>query len=166
MPSGAPAATVPAAAPSQTTATYGAWIHRCVRLTGDSGGQSCEIVQQVQAAQGGQVAALATLAIGRAAPQQPLMITAVLPVNVSFSAPASFGAEGGPVAELRYVRCVAAACFAAAPAPDALLARLRDAGESGARVQYANAGEAAVAVPVSLNGFAQALDALRGPARR
>jgi invasion protein IalB len=156
-----PASPPPAVLPSQTTATYGDWIHRCVRLAADQPQQTCEILLQVQAAQGGQVATLMNLAIGRAAPQQPLILTVQLPVNVSFSAQPSLVVEGAPPAELRFARCAAGACFATAAATDAVLGRLRDKAEAGARVEFRNAAEAPVTIPVSLNGFAQALDALQ-----
>jgi invasion protein IalB len=174
QPSGQPQAPAPAAErwpaapaaptgqlPSQTTATFGDWVHRCVRVGNDASARSCEIVQQVQASQGGQVAAVMNLAIGYAAPQQPLMITAVLPVNVSFSAPATLVADGMPPTELRFVRCAGNACFATASAPDQLLRRLREKADGGAvRVEYRNASDAVVPVPLSLKGFGLAIDAL------
>lgn len=146
--------------PSQTTATFGDWIHRCVRVGNEASARSCEIVQQVQASQGGQVATVLNLAIGYAAPQQPLMITAVLPVNVSFAAPATLVAEGMPPTELRFVRCAGNACFATASAPDQLLRRLREKADAAVRIEYRNASDAVVPVPLSLNGFGQAVDAL------
>ena len=158
----APAAgSAPGGLPSQTTATYGDWVHRCVRVGNEAGQQSCEIVQQVQANQGGQVVPMLTLALGRPAAQAPLQITALLPVNVSFSAPAALAFEGAPATELRYMRCVGNSCFASVAASDALLTKLRDAATKGARVEFRSAAEAPVAVPFSLNGLAQALDALQ-----
>jgi len=127
----APNPAKPAAAPtlpSQTSATYGDWVHRCVRVGADLAQQACEIFQQVQANQGGQAVTVMTLAVGRPGPQATILITAALPVNLSFSAPVALAMEGAA---------------------------------KGARVEFRNAAEAPVAIPVSLNGFAQALDALQ-----
>lgn len=164
----APAPTQPASSqpapstqlPTQTTATFGDWVHRCVRGAGDATAASCEVFQQVQASQGGQVTTLMNLAIGYAAPRQPLVVTAVLPANVSFSAPATMVAEGMPATELRFARCAGSACFATAQAPEQLLRRLREKPDTPVRIEYRNAADAAVAVPLSLKGFGQAMDAL------
>jgi invasion protein IalB len=156
-----PPAPAPAGLPSQTTATYGDWVHRCVRQAADQTQQNCEILLQVQASQGGQVVTLMTLAVGRTAPQQPLLMTALLPVNVSFAAQPSLAVDGAPPVELRFARCAGNACFATAVVTDAIAARLRDKAEAAARFEYRSAAEAPVAIPVSLNGFAQALDALQ-----
>lgn len=165
----APASPAPAPAsaqasstfPSQTAATYGDWVHRCVRVGADAAQQSCEIVQQVQANQGGQVVPVLTLAVGRPGPQAPLQISALLPVNISFSAPPALAVEGAAASELRFVRCVGSSCFASVVVSDALLAKLRDVATKGPRIEFRNAAEAPVAVPFSLNGFGQALDALQ-----
>lgn len=141
-------------------------IHRCVRGVGDASAASCEVSQQVQASQGGQVTTLMNLAIGYPAPKQPLVVTAVLPANVSFAAPAAILAEGMPATELRFARCAGNACFATAQAPEQLLRRLREKPDTAVRVEYRNAADAVVAVPLSLKGFGQAMDALAAAAPR
>ncbi len=173
---GAPAASAPAsvpataqtsrpatapAFPSQTSATYADWVHRCVRSGADVAQQNCEILQQVQSNQGGQIVSTLTLAVGRPTPQAPLQITALLPVNVNFSAPPSLTVEGGASTEMRWVACAGTSCIVSLVASDALIAKLRDAATKNPRIEFRNAGDAPVAVPFSLNGFGAALDALQ-----
>jgi invasion protein IalB len=159
-PATAPAATAPAF-PSQTSATYADWVHRCVRSGADMAQQNCEILQQVQSNQGGQIVSTLTLAVGRPTPQAPLQITALLPVNVNFSAPPSLTVEGGASTEMRWVACAGTSCIVSTVASDALIAKLRDAATKNPRIEFRNAGDVPVAVPFSLNGFGAALDALQ-----
>jgi invasion protein IalB len=161
-PAAAPgSASTSTAFPSQTSATYADWVHRCVRAGADMAQQNCEIIQQVQANQGGQIVSTLTLAVGRPTPESPLQITALLPVNVNFSAPASLTVEGGVATEMRWVACAGTSCIVSTVASDALIAKLRDAATKNPRIEFRNAGEVPVAVPFSLNGFGPALDALQ-----
>jgi invasion protein IalB len=123
--------------------------------------QNCEILQQVQANQGGQIVSTLTLAVGRPTPQSPLQITALLPVNVNFSVPASLSVEGGASTEMRWVACAGTSCIVTTVASDALIAKLRDPATKNPRIEFRNAGDVPVAVPFSLNGFGAALDALQ-----
>ena len=150
----------PKSPPRQTTATFGDWILRCVSLPGEASMRSCEIYQQVQAVNGGQASVLMTFAIGAPGAGEPLQITAAIPVNVGFSGKVMLSGDAIPPTELRFVRCGMGACFAASPFSEALWRTLSSKAGSAARVEYTNAAEAPVVVPISMKGIGDALEAL------
>ncbi len=158
----APAAAAPApvpAAPQRTTASFADWTVVCEARAPR---RACEMTQTVQDQRQQPVA---VLAVGRAAPDQPWRLVARVPVNVLLVQPARLVMEGeaapAPVS-LGFRLCIPNSCFAEAELPPAAeLARLRGRpAEAPARVEWQNATGAAVAVPFSFRGFAQALEAL------
>src|SRR3984893_6083064 len=81
------------AEPNSTLANFGDWALRCQRLgNGAETQRVCEVAQQIRAQD--QQNLVAELAIGRLKKGDPLRMTVFLPVNVSFSSPPSFSADG------------------------------------------------------------------------
>ncbi|RST87917.1 invasion protein [Aquibium carbonis] len=165
----APRPEVPAD-PAVTTATFGDWLLRCVRQPAPAGeagqksdrltAQTCEVVQTIKVQ--GQAQPIAQLAIGRLPDSEQLIMTAVLPVNISL--PGQVGvivdpkapADGAIILEWR--RCAGGSCFADTRPDDGSLRPLR-AGEAG-QIRFADAGGRIISVPVSWRGLDQALAAL------
>ncbi|SHN06124.1 invasion associated locus B family protein [Roseibium suaedae] len=155
-------------APQSTTATYGNWVLRCVQMaTGAadaSGAQatvnSCEIIHTVQVQ--GQNAPFTQIAIGRLPGQQELILTAVVPVNVTLPGQINLSSteEGKEtkVADLAWTRCTPGGCFADVKPDEAMLKSVRSV-EAGVLKFQDSAGNL-IGVPLSFNGLDQALTAL------
>ncbi len=150
----------PDASPDHTTATFGDWTLRCDRRLDLTPPQRiCELGLVVQ--KQGESGAVAQIALGRVSRGEPLRITAVLPPNVSIKSSPKVIVEGlvPPSTELSWTRCIAGACFADAAVSDALLNSLRTRTEP-ARLDYRDATERDVTVPLSFKGVGTALEAL------
>lgn len=158
--------------PVSTTATYGSWVLRCVQgaaasgsdaeKTARAGRQTCEVVQTVQVQ--GQQQPIAQIALGRLPDDKELIVTALLPVNVSLpgnvyiSGNGKTGAEEKGKFDLSWQRCFAGSC-AASVKPDAgSLAILR--AETEGQLRFLDATGNTIAIPLSWNGLDQALSAL------
>lgn len=159
VPSGPAAQPVPVE-PSVTTASFGDWMLRCQRI-GENGKASrvCEVAQSIQTQ--GQQTPIAQVALGRMAAADPLRITVVMPVSVSFpsSVQIVMGDKDAKPVELAWKRCVPAGCFADAVAGDELLRHWRRSGEAG-RILFKDATGRDVALPLSTRGLDPALEAL------
>lgn len=155
----APAAPIPAE-PSSTTASFGDWTLRCQRLA-DAGKtvRICEVAQVLQAQ--GQQAPIAQVALGRIANGEPVRVTAVMPVSVSFpsSVQITMGEKDAKPVELPWRRCLPTGCFAEAAPGDDVLKQWRKASEPG-RILFKDAAGRDLALPLSARGLDQALDAL------
>ncbi len=165
----APRPEVPAD-PAVTTATFGDWLLRCVRQPAPAGeagqktdrltAQICEVVQTIKVQ--GQTQPIAQLAIGRLPDSEQLIMTAVLPVNISL--PGQVGVIVDPKAPadgaiiLEWKRCAGGSCFADTRPDEGSLRPLRT-GEAG-QIRFADAGGRIISVPVSWRGLDQALAAL------
>jgi invasion protein IalB len=147
------------ATPTSTSASFGDWILRCQLLA--SGAETlhvCEIAQQIHALD--QQNSLAELAIGRLKKTDPLLLTVVLPVNVTFPNSPSFSADGkdSDPLELGWRKCLPGGCFADALLKDDELQRWKMQSGNG-RLAWKDASGRDFAIGVSSNGLAQALDA-------
>ncbi|RAI32442.1 invasion associated locus B family protein [Rhodoplanes serenus] len=147
--------------PTRTTATYDDWTVRCETppATPPATTQKiCEIFQTQQLQ--GQAVPTWQVAIGRAAKADPLRLVVQMPVNVWLAAAPRLVLDDkqSPLA-LAHKRCMPAGCFADAELGDDMLRRLRARTEPG-RIEYKDAIQRDVAVPLSFKGFAAALDAL------
>ena len=156
-------------APSVTTATYGDWTLHCVTAapTPPAAGagasqRNCEITLTVRVA--GQAQPMARLAVGRLPGKEDLIMTAVLPVNVSLpgrvhvAADAESGdSERGGI-ELSWTRCIPGACLADGSPGKAALEIMR-AKPSG-QLSFVDANGKTLGIRLSWRGFAQALHAL------
>lgn len=156
-PSHAPAIS---AEPQQTTAVFGDWTLRCVRSgEGVQSKRHCEITQTLQLQ--GQSQAIAQLAVGRVDAGQPLRFVALLAPNVSFPSTVRVAIDDNepqPL-ELTWRRCIPSTCVADAELPQAATNQMRARGEGG-KLLFRDAAGRDLTVPISLRGFAPALDAL------
>ena len=163
----APAAAPAQSEPTATTASYGNWVLRCVRLAAAKDAakpaeKSCEVQQAIQAQ--GQPQPVAQLAIGRLPGDKTLILTVVLPVDISIpgsvhlSGNGKTGADEKAGFDLTWQRCVPGGCFAAAK-PDVKNLGLLKADTDG-QIRFADATGRVIAVPVSWVGLDQALKAL------
>uniref|UniRef100_A0A9E8CP53 Invasion associated locus B family protein n=1 Tax=Bosea sp. NBC_00436 TaxID=2969620 RepID=A0A9E8CP53_9HYPH len=160
-PAAAPApAAVVSPEPSSTTASFGDWTLRCQRIA-DAGKtvRICEVAQVLQAQ--GQQAPIAQVALGRLANGEPVRITAVMPVSVSFpsSVLITMGEKDAKPIELPWRRCLPTGCFAETTPGDDVLKQWRKASEAG-RILFRDAAGRDLALPLSARGLDQALDAL------
>jgi invasion protein IalB len=149
------------AEPNSTMATFGDWTLRCLRL-GNNGTETqrvCEVVQQIRAQD--QQNAVAELAIGRLKKADPLRLTIVLPVNVSFLNQPAFSADGKapePI-DIGWRKCLPGGCIADAPLKDDMLRRWKTQTSVG-RITWTDASGRDLAIGLSFRGLTQALDAL------
>jgi invasion protein IalB len=146
--------------PQATTASFGDWVLRCQRTgTGSEARRNCELVQSVILK--GQQAPVAQFGFGKLAPTDPLHVTAAIPHNITFPSAVRVAIdEKDPQAfDLPWVRCLPAACFAAAVPKDDLLKRWRAQTGAG-RLTFKDARGQDVNLPISFNGLAPGLDAL------
>lgn len=167
----AAATTVPPAdpappGPQQTTATFEDWTLRCTRAPAAPGAapgappaqQFCELVQTVTSGD----KTVAQIALGRAGKGQPLLMTVLAPVSVSFGRPASLVMQkdgDASTLDLPWHRCVPGGCLADAALPEDLVRRIQGWTEP-ARIVYADAAGRPVALPFSARGLPMAIGAL------
>ncbi|MBS0523602.1 MAG: invasion associated locus B family protein [Proteobacteria bacterium] len=159
QPATAPApASGPAAAgdPAQTTATYGDWVLRCVQP--EKGPRICEVVQSMVVR--GQHQPVAKVAVGY--DKNDLLFTMLVPPAISLSRGPTLGAAGGATAphfDLAWRRCLPNGCFADVAVGPELLETLRGRTEP-MQIDFRDAGEREVKLPLSMRGLVPALDAL------
>lgn len=145
---------VSADTPQATTALYRDWQLHCV--VGKDGGKTCEAAGAVLAGDGKGVAA--RVVIGRPAPAEPFQIVIQvapgvwLPDGVSLSVP---GAKT-PL-KVEFKQCVQV-CFAQTKIDDATVGAMK-ASDKPATLTFVDAQRQPVALPLSLAGFKNAMDA-------
>jgi len=160
---------VVSAEPAVTTATYGNWVLRCVQTPAqgaadskNSVSQTCEVVQTVQVQ--GQQQPIAQVALGRLPGESDLILTALLPVNISLPGEVRLSGNGKTGAEekgtvlLAWRRCLSGACMATAQ-PDATTLALIRSGTEG-QIHFADANGITQSIPLSWVGLDQAITAL------
>jgi invasion protein IalB len=153
-----PARTVDAE-PNSTLASFGDWALHCQHIgKGAETQRVCEVAQQIRGED--QQNAVAELAIGRVKKSDPLRLTIVLPVNVTFSGPPSFSADGKPESlDLGWRKCLPGGCIADTLLNDDVLRRWKTQ-TSVERITWTDAAGGTLAIGSSFRGLAQALDAL------
>jgi len=119
----------------------------------------CEVTQQIRAQD--QQNPVAELAIGRLKKADPLRLTVVLPVNVTFSKAPSFSADGKPPEplDLGWRKCLPGGCIADALLTDDVLRRWKTQANAE-RITWTDAAGRDLAIGLSFRGLSQALDAL------
>jgi invasion protein IalB len=155
-----PAAQPVSAEPSSTTASFGDWTLRCQRASDAAkSGRICEVAQVLQAQ--GQQTPIAQVALGRLAAGEPLRVTAVMPVSVSFpsSVQIVMGEKDAKPLDLPWRRCIPGGCFADAAPGEDLIRQWRKASEPG-RIVFKDAAGRELALPLSTRGLDQAVEAL------
>jgi invasion protein IalB len=148
------------AEPNSTLASFGDWALRCQRLgNGAEAQRVCEVAQQIRGQD--QQNPVAELAIGRLKKADSLRLTVVLPVNVTFSNPLSFSADGKVLEplDLGWRKCLPGGCIADALLKDAVLSRWKTQTSAG-RITWTDGAGHDLAIGLSFRGLTQALDAL------
>jgi len=145
----------PTAAPQTTTATYQNWTLRCDNAVGTPPHRICEVAQTIASADG--KSALAQVVVGRPDPAKPFKLVVQLPNGVWLPSNAILALDGKTTVTATYKRCVQL-CFADADIEEKTLAALK-ARTGPVKLLFADGAQRIVELPVSLNGFAAALDA-------
>jgi invasion protein IalB len=145
-----------AQAPQRTTATYEDWTVRCETRAEPPNQKVCEIVQSTQMQ--GQPNPVTQIAIGRANKGEPLKILLQVPINVWLPTNVRLViAEKEPPVVATFKRCLPAACLADGDLKDDVVKKMRALTENG-KLEFKDAAQRDVAIPVSFKGFAQAFD--------
>ncbi len=144
--------------PQTTAATFGDWILGCQQVPGPPAARRCEISQAIQVQGAGRIA---QIVLGRTEAKSPLLMTVVLPNNISFPSVVRLSVDEKDTQplDLTWQRCLPGGCFANAEMKDDALRRYRAQAERG-RVQFKDGGGRDIVLPFSFRGLAQALDAL------
>jgi len=151
-----PAAQAPP--PQQTSATYEDWIVRCEIKPGPPRQKSCEMVQFTQVK--GQPGVLTQIAIGQAAKGQPTPLVIQVPISVWLPAGVKLTAGGKDEGlQMTFKICVPSACIANMEIRDDVIRKLRAATDQG-KLQFKDANQRDIALPVSYKGFNPAYEAL------
>lgn len=150
----APAQSTPSD-PAQTTATYGDWVLRCVRP--EKGPHICEVVQSMMVQ--GQQQPVAQVAVGY--DKNDLRFTILVPPAISLSRGPTLGVANAstPHFDLAWRRCLPNGCFADVAVGAELLKILRGRTEP-MQIDFKDAGEREVKLPLSMRGLVPAFDAL------
>jgi invasion protein IalB len=145
-----------ASAQQRTSATYDDWTVRCEMRDQN---KSCEMVQLVQVQ--GQQAPIAQIAIGRLNKNEPLRIVFQLPINVWLPSGVKFVSDDkDPGVAGAFKRCVSNSCFADADIKEDNIKKWRSLNEAG-KLQFKDAGQQDINIPVSFKGLGQAYDAMQ-----
>ena len=158
-PQAAPASPPPVSdTPQVTTATYGDWVLRCQTTTDAQTPRLCEVAQTIQIQGQGPIA---QIAVGRVPGKAPLLVTVVLPTNITLPSSVQITTDEKDTqpAELAWLRCLPAGCIANVEIKDDILRRWRSLTNQG-RLQFKEGDGREVILPFSFRGLSQALDAL------
>ena len=169
-----PAFAQTAAAPTATTATYGDWTVNCTMATAATGDATpvkvCETTTRLNLkGKDGQLHPLLQIAIGQPPNAPAARVVLQLPIDVALRDPVALSLDKTPAADgqtslppqddllsASYLACAATGCLADAEVSGSLLARLQAA--KTLNVTFSSrSGPRRITVPVSLNGFGDAL---------
>jgi invasion protein IalB len=145
--------------PQRTAATYGDWTVSCVMAQPPEDQRSCEMVQSQTIP--GQPNPVGQITLRRPAKNDPFRIFFQIPANVWLQTGVKFVSddkESGLVATFKW--CIPSRCLADADLNDAALKKLRARTDPG-RVEFKDATQHDVTLPVSFKGFAPALDLMQ-----
>ncbi|NNG69907.1 invasion associated locus B family protein [Rhizobium laguerreae] len=157
-------------APAIKSQKFDDWYYRC---TGSAGTEACEVAQVAQVAKDGKPVNILTLAIsaqpagsqGKADKgKPPLMLTALLPLNVFLPSGLSIKADGKPVAKLDYRNCNQTGCWAQLALDTKTAAALKKGASAEGLVRLMNGQD--VNIRFSLKGLKPALDQLQSIAAK
>jgi invasion protein IalB len=142
--------------PQKSSATYDDWTASCVMVSGAVGQQSCEVVQ-AQKLQG-QPSPTTEIIIGRPNKSEPYKMAIFVPPNVWLQSGVGFvaGDKDAPVTAT-FKWCTSSRCLAEADLREDTIQALRSLSEPG-RLEFKEASQRDVSMPVSFKGFGQALD--------
>ena len=149
------------AAQQSTTATYEDWVVQCRTETGS--GQppqkTCDMAQVTQLQ--GKNVPFSRVALVRPVKGQPAKLRVQVPVNVSMATNARIQiGDSDPGVVAPFARCSPSGCFADFDLTDDILRKFRGSAGPAGKLSFKDAGEHAIVIPLSFNGFGQAFDAL------
>ncbi len=156
----APAAQAPSQleVPQRTTATYGDWIVQCQARVTSPPSEICDMAQITQVQ--GKNLPFSRVAIAHPEKGQPVKLSIQVPVNASFSTAVRIQtADDDPGVQAPFANCTPNGCFAEFDLREDILKKFRAATKVG-KLSFADAAGHDIAVPISFNGFSQALEAL------
>jgi invasion protein IalB len=144
--------------PQRTTATYGDWVVQCVANSAPPPDAICDMSQVTQVQ--GKNVPFSRVAVAHPDKGQPVKLIVQVPVNVSFATQVHIQtSDDDPGVIAPFANCNPNGCFAEFDLRDDLLKKLYGATSAG-KMSFADAGNHAITVPMSFNGFSQAFDAL------
>ncbi|KKB07434.1 invasion associated locus B family protein [Devosia chinhatensis] len=139
--------------PGETTASYQDWLMRCVAQADQN--RACEVVQTLQIEGQGVVA---TISVGRATTDSPMLIVIQVPQGVWLPSDITLKiAEDSEPLLLEYRRCLQV-CIAQATLDATVLDSMKAAVEAGS-FTFQDGAQREVSLPISFSGFSAALDA-------
>jgi len=147
--------------PNFKSVGFGDWTLHCQSIgAAPQVRRSCEVVQTINLKD--QTAPFAEIALGKPSPTEAMMVTVVVPINVSFpsSVQIAVNEKDNQIYELIWKRCLPGGCFASVVMKDEIAKKWRGLNEASGRVRFKNAAAQDVVMPMSFKGLAQALDAL------
>jgi invasion protein IalB len=145
-----------AQAPQRITATYDDWTMSCSKAAESP--KTCEMVQ-IQTLEG-QGSPVGQITIGRATKDGPLKLVIQVAPNVSLDAGLKFTSdEKEPALPATFRWCTNTRCLAERDLSADAAAKLRKITEPG-KLEYKEANQRDVVIPVSFKGFAPAYDLL------
>lgn len=140
--------------PQATTALYRDWQLHCV--VGKDGGKTCEAAGAVLAGDGKGVAA--RVVVGRPAPAEPIQVVIQLAPGVWLPDGVSLSVPGAKTPlKVEFKQCVQV-CFAQTNLDDATVSAMKTS-DKPATLSFVDAQRQPVALPLSLAGFKNAMDA-------
>lgn len=148
-------ATANAQAPQRTTAAYYDWTVSCV--TAAAGHKSCGLVQTLRS----QTSPAAQIGLGRSAGNGTMRLSVEVPANAWLPGGLKLNlSDKKSVISASFIVCVAGRCIADADLTNDQIERMRAQTQAG-KIEYANAVQANVSIPISFRGFVEAMDALK-----
>jgi invasion protein IalB len=141
----------------RTLAIYGDWTVSCTIASGSAAGKSCGLAQ-VQRTEG-QANPIGLLSLGRYANGQPLKILFEIRADAWIPTGVKLITSDSEISAT-FKWCAATHCLADTNLTSDDINSLRTQRQPG-RIVYKNVSQADVSIPVSFNGFSEALDALQ-----
>jgi invasion protein IalB len=146
--------------PQQTTATFADWVVTCASVAGRTPSKVCNMVQAQAMQVQGKTVPFSRVSVFYPGRGQPIKITVQVPVYASVTTPVHIQtADSDPGIVSPFARCLPAGCFADFELKDDISKKFAAAHGAG-KVVFADASGRNIAIPLSFNGFTQALDAL------
>jgi invasion protein IalB len=145
----------PAQAQGVVKNTFGDWQLRCETPAGAQNEQ-CAIVQNVTAEDRPNVSLV--VIVLKTADQKSRLLRVVAPLGVLLPAGLGLKIDQADIGRAGFVRCLTTGCVAEVVMEDPLVNQLKD-GKTATFIVF-QTPEEGIGIPVSLNGFGQAFDAL------
>ena len=144
--------------PQRTTATFADWIVVCTSVAGRNPSKVCKMVQITEVR--GKNTPFSRVDVSYPGRGQPIKLTVQVPPSASIATQVRIQtADSDPGIASPFARCLPVGCFADFELKDDVSKTFAAARGAG-RVTFADAGGHGIAIPLSFNGFTQALDAL------